>query len=137
MRPACQASYAARTPSPLGRVAGPAWAVVTGQLVAIPVVSVLVLLELGRVLDLLLRPVHPHCLGLRVDSVDDPGRQHDLLAEDPRARVDDDVAGPDIVRRLVDLPDRAVRRLDRVAGEVCGSPCRLAVRPQVSSGHIN
>src|SRR5687768_4210075 len=92
--------------------------VVAADLVAVGLVAVPRLVELGRALDLVLRPLDEDRLRVEVDPLDDVGRQHDLLAEDPRAGVDDDVATRRVVRRLVDLPDAAVDRLDAEAGEI-------------------
>src|SRR5215213_751795 len=86
--------------------------VVRAELRAVPLLLVRVLVELGRVLDLVLASVDDNRLRIEVDALDHRGREHDLLAEDPRAGVDDDVARADVVGRLVDLADPAVGRLD-------------------------
>src|SRR5215213_8149617 len=86
--------------------------VVAAEVRPIVLAQVRVLVELRRVLDLVLRPVDVHLLVGGVDPVDHTGREHDLLAEDPRAGVDNDVARADVVGRLVDLPDASVGRLD-------------------------
>src|SRR5436309_11481882 len=87
-------------------------AVVARELAPVRLVAIATLVELGRVLDLVLRPADVDLAVVVVDAVDHTGRQHDLLAEDPRSGVDDDVARADVVRGLVDLADRAVDRLD-------------------------
>ena len=43
------------------------------------------------------RAVHEDLLRVEIDVVDHTGRQHDLLAEDPGAGVDDDEAAADVV----------------------------------------
>src|SRR4029079_18835445 len=69
--------------------------------------------------------------------------KHDLLAEDPWPRVDHEVAAADVVRRLVDLADRAVYRFDPEARQVgmgvddvraeVGS---VAVAPDIENRHV-
>jgi hypothetical protein len=44
--------------------------------------------------------------------------KHDLLAEDPRARLDHDEAPGGLVSRLVDLPEAGVRGLHLEAGQI-------------------
>src|SRR3954451_25012584 len=92
--------------------------VVGADLRAIPLLPVHALVELGRVLDLVLASVDDNRLRIEIDSLDHRGRKQDLLAEDPRAGVDDDVARADVVGSFVDLPDPAVSRLDLETGEV-------------------
>src|SRR6185295_17943867 len=75
-------------------------------------------LELGRVLDLILAAPDEHRLGVQVNAVDDAGRQHDLLTEDPGAGVDDQVRAPHLFGALVDLADATVRGLDRKPDEL-------------------
>jgi len=70
-----------------------------------------------------------------VDPVDHTGREHDLLAEDPRAGVDNDVARADVVGRLVDLPDASVGRLDAEAREVDACPLVTPIGPDVGCRH--
>src|SRR4029078_5780383 len=77
---------------------------------------------------------------LVVDALDDARGQHDLLAEDPRPGVDDEERRAHLVRRVVDLSDRAVGRLDSVADDVprrfAGGDRVLAIRPHVGAhGH--
>src|SRR4029077_8279109 len=55
---------------------------------------------------------------LVVDSLDHASGQHDLLAEDPWARIDDDVALSHAIGGLVDLADRAVHGFDAIPGEI-------------------
>src|SRR4030095_5712704 len=80
--------------------------------------AVALLVELRRVLDLVLRACDEDGLRVRIDVADHAGRQHDLLAEAPRARVDDDEAAAGFVGGLVDLADAAVGRLDLETGQV-------------------
>jgi hypothetical protein len=112
---------------------GPATArpVVRAELVAVGVVVGPVGVVLRRVLDLVLRALDVHARLVDVDRVDHTRGQQDLLAEDPRPRVDHDVARPYVVARVVDLPDRAVQRLDGIAHQVGRAPRRVAVRPDV------
>src|SRR4029453_3758439 len=58
-------------------------------------------IELGRVLDLVLRHDHANLLPVQVDLLDRPGRDHDLTAEDPRTRVDHHGRTPHLVGQLV------------------------------------
>src|SRR5687767_11368578 len=90
----------------------PALAVVVAELGLVLNPGVPRLVELGRVLDLILCPVDEHATILEVHPVDHAGRQHDLLAEDPRAGVDDDVTATVLGGRLVNAADPAVERLD-------------------------
>src|SRR5919108_226095 len=96
-------------------IAGP---VVLAQATAVGLVLSQRLVELRSVLDLLLRPVDDDLLGRLVHTADHPGGQHDLLAEDPRSGVDDDVARTCLVRRVVHLADRPVEGLDLVSADV-------------------
>ena len=124
-----------RRPSPRSNcssdvVVPPAAAVVATDALPVARLAVDVLVELGAVLDLVLRAVDEDLLRRRGRRAGSPGRQHHLLAEDPRAGVDDDVAGADLVRRLVDLADPAVGRLDLEALEVRAGPGRFTIGPQ-------
>src|SRR5947199_10421557 len=58
-----------------------------------------------RVFDLVLRPVDEDGLRVGVDAIDDAGGENHLLAEDPGTRVDDDVAGADLVAQVGPLAD--------------------------------
>src|SRR5918994_4534266 len=121
---------AAAPPGPGGRLE--AAAVVAAEAVAVLVVlAVQVDVELRSVLDLLLRAVHEDRLGVEIDAVDDAGRQQDLLAEDPRPGVDDQLAPADFVRRLVDLADAAIHCLNGEADEAGGIDGLLAERPDI------
>src|SRR4029077_2950480 len=116
----------------------PAWsalAVVRAELAVVGLVAVRIGIELGSVLDLLLRPVDVDLLVLRIDAVDHACRQHGLLPEDPRAGVDHHEARADVVARLVDLADAAVECLDAVPGEVRGAQRLLAVGPDLYRRH--
>jgi hypothetical protein len=87
-----------------------------------------------RLLDLILRAVDPNLLYVVIDALDHTGGQHHLLAEDPRAGVDDDVALPHVVARLVDLADRAVDGFDLMTGEIAPGGrvvAQLRIRPKV------
>src|SRR6188472_4432994 len=77
-------------------------------------------LELRGVLDLVLRAANHDLLRIVVDALDHAGRQLHLLAEDPRPGVDDEAGCSDLVRRVVDLANRAVGRLDAVPDDVPG-----------------
>src|SRR5262245_10948125 len=57
------------------------------------------LVELGRLLDLVLAARDVHLALLVIDPLDGAGRQHYLRAEDPSAGVDDQVAAADLVGR--------------------------------------
>src|SRR3954471_2322699 len=85
---------------------------------AVVVVAVRRLIELGRVLDLLLGLIDVDDFIVVIDPVDHAGRQQNLLAEDPRPRIDNDVAVADLVGRLIDLSDRSIDRLDTEAVEI-------------------
>src|SRR5687768_12620306 len=126
---------AAPPAEPVSHVAarGAATAVVRAEAVVVRLVGqVRVAIELGRVLDLVLRPVDVHRLAVEVDAVDDAGRDQHLLAEDPRPGVDDEQVPTSLVRGLVDLADAPVRRLDVEADEIAADDARLAVvRPDV------
>src|SRR5262249_7617290 len=104
-----------------------ALAVVAAELMAGGGVFHARLVELRRVLDLVLRAVHVHPLVVRIDAIDDAGREHHLLAEDPRSGVDDDRARPGLGRRAVDLADGAVDGLDLVADDVTRAQFRADV----------
>src|SRR5215210_6192688 len=73
-------------------IAGSADAVVVAERAAIRLLAIASLFELGRVLDLLLGAIDEDLPLVGIDPVGHAGRKHDLLAEDPRAGVDDDVA---------------------------------------------
>src|SRR5439155_25503639 len=96
-------------------------------------------IELGRALDLVLAAVHEDLPILYVDVLDRASGKQDLLAEDPRAGVDHQVAGPDIVRSLVHLADVAVGGLDVESDEVSGpgpDVSLVRVGPRIpTSGH--
>src|SRR5262245_23365296 len=114
-------------------------AVVGPQLAAVLLAAVQRRVVFGGLLDLVLRAVHVDLLVRRVDALDHAGGAHAFLTEDPRAGVDDDVARPDLVGRLVDLPDRAVQRLDAVprnveaGGRVGAQPPGFPVCPDVGA----
>ena len=74
-------------------------------------------------------------LRVRVDVADHTGREHDLLAEDPRPGVDDDEAAARFVGRLVDLSDAAVTGLDAEPGHVDIGRRRDRGSPDVGSRH--
>src|SRR4051794_9422813 len=116
-------------------VAHAARAVVAAELVAVVLVAVPLVVELRRVLDLILRAVHEHRLGIEIEVTNDSGWEHHLLAEDPRARIDDDEAAAGLVGRLVDLADAAVECLDLETGQVDGRS-RAAERPDLSDRHL-
>ena len=109
-------------------------AVVAAELVAAGVVRDRHLVQLGSVLDLVLRAVDVDALVVAVDPVDHPGREDDLASEDPRAGVDDDRGHADVVGRLVDLADPTVERLDRVPDDAPHVPDVAAVCPDVVLG---
>src|SRR5580765_1859199 len=117
-------------------VAHAARAVVAAELVAVVLVAVPLVVELRRVLDLILRAVDEHRFGIEIEVTNDSGREHHLLAEDPRARVDDDEAAAGLVGRLVDLADAPVERLDLEAGQVDGRTRAGAERPDFSDRHF-
>src|SRR5215217_7065499 len=93
--------------------------------------------ELGRVLDLILGEADEELALVRVDALDRPGRDDNLTAEDPRTGVDDQERPTRLVRRLVDLSDRSVARLDLVPDEVhrLGSEDVRSVSPQFGVHH--
>src|SRR5688500_14172550 len=59
--------------------AGALFTVVGAELVTVAGVRQPAVIELGRVLDLVLRPIDPHAMVAVVDATDDAGREHDLL----------------------------------------------------------
>src|SRR5262245_21962351 len=109
-------------------------AVVATELVSVCGVGVPALVVLRRVLDLVLRAVDEDGLGVRIDVADRAGGDHHLLAENPRAGVDDDERTADLVARFVDLADTTVAGFDLVAGQVVPRPRRFAVHPDAGSG---
>jgi hypothetical protein len=52
-----------------------------------------------------------------VDTGDHPGRDEALLAEDPKAGVDDDVLAAGLGGGIVDVADAAISGFDVVANE--------------------
>src|SRR5215212_7003007 len=130
-----KAGSAARPPRYRSGLGLGAATVVAADLRPVRLVPVRVLVELGRILDLVLREPDEDRLRVGVDPLDHARREHDLLPEDPRPRVDDDVAAADLVGRFVDLSDPAVGRFDRVTGEVGRAPSLLAVRPDLCRDH--
>src|SRR4051794_25273529 len=94
-----------------------------------------VFVELGRVLDLVLRAVDEDLLLVAVHLVDHAGRDHDLLAEDPRAGVDDDVRATDLRGRGIDLADAAVERFDVETDQILDVPLAVGVRPHLWCAH--
>src|SRR5262249_55394940 len=93
------------------------------------------LVELRRALHGVLRPLDVDLLLVGMHPVDDPGREQDLLAEDPRSRLDDDADAVDALPHLDDVAHRTVERLDRVAVEVDVVPPRLAEAPELNHRH--
>src|SRR3954453_845370 len=73
-------------------VAHAARAVVAAELVAVVLVAVPLVVELRRVLGLILRAVDEPRFGTETKVTKGSRREYHLLAEDPRARVDDDEA---------------------------------------------
>src|SRR5829696_2941810 len=130
-RPEASLDGTSRVAVRAGRVA-----VVGADVGAVRLVGVPVLVELRRVLDLVLRAVDEDLPRVEIDVLDHTCRQQDLLAEDPRAGVDDDERRAGVVRRLVHLPDRPVDRLDLEARQVALCPRGLAIRPDVAGRHI-
>ncbi len=74
--------------------------------------------ELRGVLDLFPGQPDPDPLLLHIDTGDGTRGEEDLLAEDPRAGVHDQIGRSRLVGVLVDLSDAAVGRLHPVAGQV-------------------
>jgi hypothetical protein len=74
-------------------------AVVAAEFTSIALVAVAVLVELGCLLDLILRAVDKHRFRIEIDVRKETGREKDLLPEDPRAGIDDDVTAADPLRR--------------------------------------
>src|SRR5262249_40132695 len=95
--------------------------------------AIRVLVELGGVLDLVLRPVHEDRLVALVDAADHAGREQDLLPEDPRPGVDDEVSGTDVVAGLVDLADAAVDGLHLEPPGLAGRRGLVVVGPEVTA----
>src|ERR671922_542713 len=112
-------------------VTSAARAVIATELVSIARVGEPLLVELGRVLDLILGAIDEHRLGVEIDVADHTRRQHHLLAEDPRPCVDDDEASTGIVGCAVDLPDAPVESLDGEAGQIALRDRCAAVGPQI------
>src|SRR5579862_977295 len=110
-------------------------AVVTAKAGSVRVVAIAVLVELRRVLDLIPCAIHEHGLRAEVDIAHHTGREHHLLAEDPRTGIDDDVASSHLIRSFIDLTDRSVQCLDAEAAEVALRPDGLTVDPHIRSGH--
>src|SRR4026209_794062 len=133
-----------RTTSRLQRVvpvavASAAVPVVRPEPPAIALVAYERIVELGRILDLVLRAIDEDLLLVVVGVPNHSGRKHDLFAEDPRTGVDNDVRRPSVVRRFVDLADRTVQRFDAVADDVrptrrCAER-RVPIRPYISVLH--
>src|SRR5919108_685620 len=86
---------------------------------------------LGRVLDLLASAVDEDSLLIVVDAIDQPGRDQHPLAEDPRAGVDDHPVLVDVLRRLVDRPDRPVSGFHFVTRQVATGFHALRVPPHL------
>src|SRR5919201_1034131 len=114
-----------RTPG-RSRAAG---AVVDRECLSVPGVVVPRFVELRRSLDHVPRSPDVDALVRKVDALDEPCWQHDLLAEDPGAGVDEEVADADLLARRVDLPDLAVERFDAIADEVDLGPSGIVVAP--------
>src|SRR6186713_3743516 len=104
-------------PRTIGRELDLIWAATNGRtlaavmgpdLVAVTAFPIPVLIELGCVLDFVLAPVDVDLLVISINALDHARRQHHFLPEDPRPGVDDDVARPEFVGRLVNLPDSSV-----------------------------
>src|SRR5438093_8101801 len=70
------------------------------------------LVELRCRLDLVLGEPHVDLLVVEVDPRQGAGREEDLLPEDPRPGVDDEIRRADVVPRFIDVTDRSVRRFD-------------------------
>src|SRR5919108_5870166 len=113
-------------------IARAAGAVVAADLSAVAFVRVAVLVELRSILDLLLRARDEDGLAVEIHVLDDAGRKHHFLPEDPGPRIDDKEASSDVVRGLVDLADTAVECFDGEARQVPLRHGCVAVRPQIS-----
>src|SRR6185436_3074966 len=88
---------------------------------------------LGRVLDLVLGAMDEDLLLVMVDVTNDAGREHHLLAEDPRAGIDNDQRAVDVKRSVVNLADRPIDRLDAIPNNTGGASLdACTVRPHVS-----
>src|SRR5215207_2558368 len=89
----------------------------------------------GRVLDLILRQADEDLLVIDVDPLDRPSRDDNLPAEDPRTGVDDDVGATGLGRRLIDLPDRAISRLNVTAHQRLPRSREVGECPQIGVRH--
>src|SRR4029079_6695568 len=107
--------------------------VVRAELSPILLVTDKRVLELGCVLDLVLCPFDEDLLVIVGDALNDARRKHDLLPEDPRAGIDDEIRRANLVGRVVNLPNRPVVGLDPVSDHTAGRDARLhepfAIRP--------
>src|SRR5262245_19072814 len=68
-----------------------AMTVVLAERIPVRLAAIHLLVELGCVHDLVLRQADEDRLCVELDVANHAGREHHLLAEDPRAGVDDDV----------------------------------------------
>src|SRR6187401_1449412 len=109
--------------------------VVPTQRVAVLALLVGALVELRGGLDLVLGPVYVDLLVGHVDTTDHPSGKHDLLAEDPWASVNDDVAGSDLIRGVVDLADVTVGGFNLVARDIHRGPVTVPVGPEICVSH--
>src|SRR5439155_18893934 len=119
----------------LTRAAHAVAVVIAAKLVSIGLVAVRALVELGRVLDLVLREVDENRLRVGIEIPDHTGGKHHFLAEDPRPRVDDDEAPARLVGRFIDLADAAIARLDLESAQVDVRWRRDRERPHLDSRH--
>src|SRR5262249_22372826 len=104
-RPAIAGRYGATASVPIAP-AGAASSVVRAELPAVVVVIDERLVELRSVLDLVLRTIDEDRLVLVIHRSEHTDRQHDLLAEDPWAGVDDECPVTRLERGVVHLADR-------------------------------
>src|SRR5450631_1536647 len=116
-------------------VAATPGSVVATKLVAIRLLLVPTFVELGSVLDLFLGAVDVNYLVFAVYPGDHTGRQHDLLAEDPWPRINDQPACARLVVGPGNLTNTPILGFDRPPGQIPIDGSLIGVPPHVYSTH--
>src|SRR5688500_11723960 len=115
--------------------------VIIADSVAVGGFVVAALVKLGGILNLVLCQIDVDLPSVGVEAIDGAGGQEHLLAEDPRPRIDHDVAGSDLIGRLIHCANPAVGTFYVIADEIDAAlRCHarlLSIAPRVPvSGHV-
>src|SRR5918994_4532888 len=85
---------------------------------------------------MILRQADEDRLIIDVDPLNRPGRYYDLPTENPRTGIYDKVSAAGLLGSLIDLPDRAISRLNVTADKRLPRCLHVrGVRPQIRMRH--